>query len=262
MLYSKPKNMKYTDLCIYVDSVLDKYNSGSYKLTEIEEEKCFKYICIICGMLASKRKLRLSVSEMDDFILWCGGEIYTRCFNPQTAKALSNPINHILPYIKNVLTFRKLKYSAVFGQNNISTYQKIDNHQFIQAHQRIVYNKFELIEDVKDFINQYMQDLYRYILQKLSRYYSHVEVVHIGKLIIKLCVDDLLSYLGLHPVSVPSNVNAKYFQTANIIHNIVMQDLGNELNNVLTENGLLQTISDEAEYKSMYLVENNLGIYD
>lgn len=111
MFYQKPKNLKYTDMCIYVDEhAYDENKSNEMR------ETIYKYIYFISLMLAHKMKLFGNHKYYDDFALWYTGQIWSRLENPKQFQydEDGNPklarITSILNYIKSTISARKITY--------------------------------------------------------------------------------------------------------------------------------------------------------
>lgn len=117
MLYQKPKDMKYTDMCIYIDN-----NVYRDDLTEEEENLIYQYIFHICFMLAKKNKLFTRAHLYEDFAIHDATRIFMRYRNPKQdiLKADGTPkldrIKSVLNYAKATLYGAKVE----FEQQNYS----------------------------------------------------------------------------------------------------------------------------------------------
>lgn len=111
MYYSKPKNLSYTDMCIYIDS-------HAYDENKSEEvrETIYKYIYCISHMLAVKMHLFKDYKYYDDFALWYTTQIFYRLENPKQYEFDDdgNPkmtkLNSILNYLKSTIYARKISF--------------------------------------------------------------------------------------------------------------------------------------------------------
>ena len=79
----KPANMKYTDLCIYIDSTMyerDEDNNpiALRELTPEEVEKVYNYLYNLIYALSVKKKLFTNKFDYDAFCLESAGAIYMR----------------------------------------------------------------------------------------------------------------------------------------------------------------------------------------
>lgn len=110
----KPHNLKYTDLCIYIDKVNyyrddDNNPIGLKELSAEEENTVFYYLCNLCLALASKKHLLQKEVDYQDFVLFAAGNLYMRLrrkdqdytYQDKTIK----PIKSILNFIKGSLAF-------------------------------------------------------------------------------------------------------------------------------------------------------------
>lgn len=117
MLFSKP-NIKYTEMCIYVDSIVAKEDP-----TEQELNQCFEYIYHIGFMLAHKHKYFTKSYYYEEFAIYLATEVMHRLFfNPRLHELNENgepslaKIKSVLNYMKAILYGRKVE----FEQQNYS----------------------------------------------------------------------------------------------------------------------------------------------
>lgn len=118
MLFTKPSNLKYTDMAIYVDSIVEKGEP-----TEQELNKCFEYIYHIGFMLAHKHKYFNKNYYYEEFALFLATEVmYRLFFNPRLkevddeGKPILTKIKSVLNYMKAIIYGRKVE----FEQQNYS----------------------------------------------------------------------------------------------------------------------------------------------
>ena len=69
-VYKKPKNLKYTDMAIYIDTHI--YTN------DCDDELVFKYLYFLCMMLAYKAKYFDSYQKYNDFAVSAATTIYLR----------------------------------------------------------------------------------------------------------------------------------------------------------------------------------------
>ena len=103
MLYTKPKGMQYTDLCIFFDDNMWK-EDGTY-----DEVKCYQYLYCIVYMLALKKKLLRLYYEYDSFVMYATTKIFMGCLKKKK-KGLPR-IKNILDYTKSCLHFLKILWA-------------------------------------------------------------------------------------------------------------------------------------------------------
>ena len=118
MLFQKPKDMKYTDMCIYVDNIVARGNP-----TEAEQNTIFQYLYHVAFMLAHKQKYFNAAHYYDEFAIYFATSVMQRLFyNPRLSEVDENgepvlaPIKSVLNYMKNVCYPRKVE----FEQENYS----------------------------------------------------------------------------------------------------------------------------------------------
>lgn len=70
MIYTKPKDMRFVDMVIWVDK-------NMYK-DDCDDEKLYEYLYLIISMLASKKKLMNTWSDYMDFYMWAASRVYMR----------------------------------------------------------------------------------------------------------------------------------------------------------------------------------------
>lgn len=96
-LYVKPKNLRYVDLCIYIDK--------TFYSPERDDEKCFEYLYILSYMLSSKAKYFNNVDDYDAYSVYLAKSTYQRLCD--TTKP---PLKSVLNYMKKIMYFRKAAY--------------------------------------------------------------------------------------------------------------------------------------------------------
>lgn len=83
LTFTKPKGVKYTDMCIWIDKNIYREYDGGEPLTEEEKEKCFQYLYLIAYMLASKRKFFIKWEDYDEFALFFAANTWMRLTSPK-----------------------------------------------------------------------------------------------------------------------------------------------------------------------------------
>ena len=121
-LYKKPANVRYVDMCIYVDE-----NAYRTDLTEDEENKIFEYLFHIAKMLAYKAKYFNRNEYYDDFAVYLATNVYFRLKNPkqfeidpETNEPKLSKIKSCLNYMKNVAYLRKIEFEQEFYSQTFS----------------------------------------------------------------------------------------------------------------------------------------------
>lgn len=118
MIYKKDPKIKYTDMCIYIDTHI---YSGDY-----DEEKVYKYLYFIISMLAHKAKFFKKAEDYENFSLYMATHIYNRLTNPkqfqldENGKPKIEKIKSVLNYIKKIINPIRINYQQEFYDQSIS----------------------------------------------------------------------------------------------------------------------------------------------
>lgn len=112
MLYKKPPNMRYTQMCMFIDNNIRSEDKRV-------KETCFEYLWHIFYILAVKQKMFKNARDYDEYALYGATQVYLRYQKenqPGKFETLK-PIKSCLNYIKKVLYPMKINYQqATFGQ--------------------------------------------------------------------------------------------------------------------------------------------------
>lgn len=116
MMYQKPKNVSYTDMCIYIDTHI---YSESY-----DENLIFEYLYHITLMLAKKYNYFKKLSDYDNFAIYAATHLFMRLiderqFVKNSGKISIDPIKSILNYAKTLMYPMKVDYQQEFFAQNI-----------------------------------------------------------------------------------------------------------------------------------------------
>lgn len=126
---SKPRGMKYTDLCIYIDKTnyyRDKNNNptGLRELSNEEIENIYSYLYYIIYALAVKRRLLTKKDDYDTFCIEAAGDIYIRLRKPDQDYSGKNTrlcaIKSVLNYIKGCLGFKCITWRGINYNQTVS----------------------------------------------------------------------------------------------------------------------------------------------
>ena len=102
MLFQKPKDVKYTDMCIYIDSIVARGNPD-----EKEQTLIFQYLYHIAFMLAHKQNYFNSSHYYDEFAVYFATNVMQRLFYNPRLKELDEQGNPLLTPVKSVLNYMK-----------------------------------------------------------------------------------------------------------------------------------------------------------
>lgn len=163
---AKPWNMKYTDLCIYIDKTVyerDQDNNpiALRKLTSQETDNVYTYLYNVIYALSVKKRLFTQKADYDAFCLEAAGDIFMRLEKPDqdfTYQSKHNkPIKSVLNYIKGALGFMSITWRN-------TNYASILNPE---------YDSQEKVEGVKSYA--YSQASTQYEEQKTKAYQEVIE---------------------------------------------------------------------------------------
>lgn len=113
LTYMKPKELKYTDLAIWIDN---NVYSGTFDV-----ETCYKYLYLLCAMLTAHLGFFRCEKDLDEFSLFVASGLYNRLTNKKQfeTKPDGTPkmekITSILNYMKNVLPRYKYDFDIVIN---------------------------------------------------------------------------------------------------------------------------------------------------
>lgn len=99
MLYKKPKNMKYTDMAIYVDSHVYEPNC--------DEDLIFQYLYHLAIMLARNNKWFNNTEYYDNFAIMCATRVFMRLKNKKQYELNANG-EYKMTKIKSCLNYMKI----------------------------------------------------------------------------------------------------------------------------------------------------------
>ena len=144
----KPYNMKYTDLCIYIDKTIyerDENNNpiALRKLSNIEIENVYNYLYNIIYALSVKKKLFNKQQDYEDFSIETAGTLFVRLTaknqNYDQNATANRAIKSILNYIKGALMFMAITWRNANYAETLNP--DIDGNDDIEAARDYVYNQ-------------------------------------------------------------------------------------------------------------------------
>ena len=177
---SKPSNLKYTDLCIYIDKTVynrDEDNNpiSLREMTQEEETKVYEYLCNLIIALAHSKKLFPRWEQYEEFAYSYASDVYLRMtskkqvFNSTNVRRLK-PIKSILNYIKNTIYFVAINYRNSTYEQIISkehegqdTYDNISDFCVSQIEQQYCKDVireiiYENLQDICSVINRVLNN--------------------------------------------------------------------------------------------------------
>lgn len=144
----KPYNMKYTDLCIYIDKTIYERDENNNpitlrKLSNIEIENVYNYLYNIIYALSVKKKLFNKQQDYDDFSIETAGTLFMRLTaknqNYDQNATANRAIKSILNYIKGALMFMAITWRNANYAETLNP--DIDGNDEIEAARDYVYNQ-------------------------------------------------------------------------------------------------------------------------
>lgn len=151
---SKPRNLKYTDMCIYIDSHIYEPN--------VDVETVFNYLQYLFYGLSYKKKFFKNKDDYEKYSVFAATHVYLRLTNERQFLPDDNPkklvkIKSVLNYIKKILYPMKIDYQKQFFNevyddkyNGEGTVENIQNYLINNVKNG---NRLFLVEEVKDYFS-------------------------------------------------------------------------------------------------------------
>lgn len=143
MLYRKPADMKFTDLCIWIDDNVEKLqNPGEYPIIE---DTIYNYLWLLVKALAIKKRMFTSFDDYDGYAFYAASRLFfaLRKNLQNQGKVIKGkeikPIKSCLNYTKALLYPMKIEYQRETYAND--AYRETINGKF---------DKFDFTEKLKD----------------------------------------------------------------------------------------------------------------
>lgn len=164
MTFKKPKNVKYVDMCIYVDKKVQEGN-----LSDEDAALVYQYLYHIIYMLAVKHKYFNKEEYYDEFALLTAGDVFNRLFaNPKLFELNDDgtpklpKIKSCLNYIKAILYGRKVYFEQTYYSQK---YTEIETEDSLPV------SSFSYTRDNLDFKINLNTDLYLSSISKTIKTY-------------------------------------------------------------------------------------------
>lgn len=148
MAFQKPKGLKYTDMCIYIDGIVARGNP-----TEDEKNKIFEYLYHLAFMLAHKKKYFNRSYYYEEFAMYFATEVMYRLFFNPRLKELNDKGEPVLPPVKSVLNYMK---SVIYGRK-------------VEFEQKFYSQKYSEFDDA-NYLYTFNENPYEFLKE------SHVEL--------------------------------------------------------------------------------------
>lgn len=258
MLYKKPNDLKYTEMSIYIDELVERGNPTNDELT-----KAYQYIYHIIFMLAHKHKYFNENHYYEEFAIYFASDVMNRLFfNPKIGKKkedgtyVMTPIKSVLNFIKAVIYGRKVAFEQEFYSQRLS---QVSDTSLLSS-------DLDFSNKLRNSCAEYsMSDLKIYISQ-LSRTTKHIIYSHnpyrnnkvMMKNIYLSCMLSLLNFLCFTERDMDdienkySTVDSKYNHVcrqykSNKINSIILYHLDEDMRDYITVlvNKVLRSIADD-----------------
>lgn len=95
MTYKKPKDVRYVDMCIYIDKAVADYDPVTNPFTIEQEENIYIYMYHLYYNFACRERYFNKVDDYDEYALFCATKAWQRITNQDKPKLKS-----ILNYVK------------------------------------------------------------------------------------------------------------------------------------------------------------------
>lgn len=120
MIFVKPEDVRYVDMCIWVDE--NAYTDNC------DDEKLFEYLYHLAVMLAHKGKFFKKSKDYEDFAIYMASQTYFRLKNPKQFQLKADgsyrmkKVKSVLNYMKSTIYPRKVDFQQqYYTQTNVIT---------------------------------------------------------------------------------------------------------------------------------------------
>lgn len=203
--FHKEPNMKYTDMCIYIDANLDKIiNTGENPQIE---NKIYEYLYHILYALACKQHFFPNFEDYELFALYGASELYISMRNKQrnAGKIIRGkevvPIKSCLNFIKSVLFPLKVNYT----RQNFAT---VFNPEIDQDTNIIAENLKEGIRsEYRHEFESYLREVMMYLPSYINKVLNQTPYKNDKLMLKKLYISCQLTFLS--DITIPNKLKNK-----------------------------------------------------
>lgn len=124
MIYAKPKDVSYSQMCIWADE-------NAYK-EDCDQEKLFEYLYHVALMLAKKNKYFNNTRDYEDFAIFMASRMFFRLTNPkqyqynEKGEPKMTKLKSVLNYMRCTLYPAKVDYQQQYYAQTQITVEDID----------------------------------------------------------------------------------------------------------------------------------------
>lgn len=210
MLFSKP-NIKYTDMCIWIDDLIQRGNP-----TEEELNKAYEYVYHLGFMLAHKHKYFNKSFYYEEFAIFLATEVMYRLFlNPRLSQVDENgnpcleKIRSVLNYLKSIIYCRKIEFEQLYYSQKFIKQPNVGD--YIYSYNEDLYNSVKEL-DITLYLTQISKTI-KHIVYK-NNFYKNDKLLM--KNIYLSCLLTVLNGLTLSDIDIEklqstySSIDSKY----------------------------------------------------
>lgn len=159
MIYYKPKNLTYSQLCIWIDQNSHKDDCDEYTL--------YQYLYLVIDLLAKKNKYFRRYDDYEKFSIFAATRIFLRL--RRSKSSAKQEINYILPYLKRSLNFIRIDYQK---QEFTERYEQVESYEHLVSFNDLIYSMSDelslvdfrcCLHDIGNTINAFFNQLPRNI---------------------------------------------------------------------------------------------------
>ena len=148
MLWRKPADMKYTDMCIWIDENIPKIGAHPGEYPDIEDT-VYNYLYLLTKALAIKKRMFQNFEDYDGYAFYAASRLFTaiRKNYQNQGKTIKGkvirPIKSCLNYTKTLLYPMKVEYMR-------ETFAQVISEEFTSKQ----FDAFSFKEHLKDYAEQ------------------------------------------------------------------------------------------------------------
>lgn len=203
MTYSKPYDVTYTQMAIWIDE--HAYES------DCDESLFYEYLYHLVTMLARNGKFFHCSEDYDNFALTSATKVFLRYRNPKQfqltddGEAKLPRIKSVLNYLKNIIHQLRIDfYANLYSVNHQAEYEELDYIDHSSQFRNILVEQIDAFADI-DF-QVYLQD----IIATIRAYLNKIPKKRDSSEWLNIYTSVILSFLN--SVTLPNTVNKKIDQ--------------------------------------------------
>ena len=177
--FNKPKDLKYTDMCIFIDDYIasNQYNND-------DDALIYQYLYFIVKMLAFKRAFFNQSDYYEQFAIYAASQYYIRL-----KKIDSKPIKSCLNYIKKTIYFNKILFEEEYI-NGLAQYSTDSPVEYQTSFDCVLSNSVDDLESVE------FDTCLSSICDVIKSFLSRIPYVSKPDIWVNIYISCLLTYLN------------------------------------------------------------------